>query len=294
VQAPLAHAAKPVVAWCLRIFVDGQMSHFLSAIAVIVTAGAAVSPALGAELVPAGTLRATFIATNPVQAKADPKTGDVTGPAADLARELGRRLGVPVKITPANGVGGVLDSVKRGEADIGFLAYDPGRAKDVDYSQTYALAQNTYLVLEESPLRSIGEIDRKGTRIGVTEGDTADLVLTRTLKNAETKRNKGGDMDVALKMLASHEIDAYGTNRQRLSELASQNPGLRMLPDNFYGVEQSIVVRKGNAALLDVVQRFLDEARTSGLVAQAITRSGIVGLDVAPPRAEQVRAKPAD
>jgi hypothetical protein len=70
VQARLAHAAKPVVPWRLRIFVDGQMSHFLSAVAMIVAAGAAASPALGAELAPTGTLRATFIATNPVQAKA--------------------------------------------------------------------------------------------------------------------------------------------------------------------------------------------------------------------------------
>jgi len=270
------------------------MSHLLTAIAAIMTAGAAALPAFGAELAPTGTLRATFIATNPVQAKADPKTGEVTGPAADLARELGKRLGVPVKIAPANGVGGVLESVKKGEADIGFLAYDPVRAKEVDYSQTYALAQNTYLVLENSPLRSVNEIDRKGTRIGVTEGDTADLVLTRTLKSAEIKRNKGGDMNVALKMLTSRDVEAYGTNRQRLYELASRNQGLRMLPDNFYGVEQSIIVQKGNATLLAAVQTFLDEARTSGLIAGAITRSGIVGLDVAPPRAQQVRAKPAD
>jgi len=266
------------------------MNPLTSAIAVMITAAAL--PAFGAEPAHPGTLRATFIATNPVQAKADPKTGEVTGPAADLARELGKRLGVDVKITPANGVNGVLESVKKGEADIGFLAYDPVRAKEVDYSQTYALAQNTYLVLENSPLKSVGDIDRKGTRIGVTEGDTADLVLTRTLKSAEIKRNKGGDMDVALKMLTSREVEAYGTNRQRLYELAAKNPGLRMLPDNFYGVEQSIIVKKGTADLLAVVEKFLDEARTSGLIADAIKRSGIVGLDVAPPRAQQVRAKP--
>jgi len=267
------------------------MSHVV-AVAMILAAALAAAPAFGAELAPTGTLRATFIATNPVQAKADPKTGEVTGPAADLARELGKRLGVPVKITPANGVNGVLESVKKGDADIGFLAYDPVRAKEVDYSQTYALAQNTYLVLETSPLKSVNEIDRKGTRVGVTEGDTADLVLTRRMKDAEIKRNKGGDMDVALKMLTSREVDAYGTNRQRLYELQSRNKGLRMLPDNFYGVEQSIIVQKGNAALLAAVEKFLDEARTSGLIAAAIQRSGIVGLDVAPPRAQQVRAKP--
>jgi polar amino acid transport system substrate-binding protein len=260
------------------------MSHVLTVLAMVVAAG--IPAALAAELIPTGTLRATFISTNPVQAKTDPATGEVKGPAADLARELGRRLGVPVQIKGANGVNGVLAGVRDGQADIGFLAYDPVRAREVDYSQTYALAQNTYLVLDNSPIRSISEIDRAGIRIGVTEGDTADLVLTRTLKNAELWRNKGGDMEIAHKALQSREIAAYATNRQRLHELSQRHTGLRLLPENFYGVEQSIIVKKGNAQLLERIEAFLDEARSSGLIANAIARSGIVGLDVAP-RAQQ-------
>ena len=50
------------------------------------------------ELVPTGTLRATFIAGNPVQAVTDAKTGAVSGPAADLGSELARRLNVPFTI----------------------------------------------------------------------------------------------------------------------------------------------------------------------------------------------------
>ena len=198
---------------------------------------------------------------------------------------------MPVTIAGANGVNGVLASVRDGQADIGFLAYDPVRAKEVDYSQTYALAQNTYLVLDGSPLRSIAEIDRQGMKIGVTEGDTADLVLTRTLKTAELWRNKGGDMEAAFRALQSREIAAYATNRQRLHELTQRHAGLRLLAENFYGVEQSIIVKKGNTRLLETMQTFLDDARTSGLTASAIARSGIVGLDVAPPRAQQNRAQ---
>ena len=44
----------------------------------------------------AGTLRATYIATNPVQAFVDPATKEVRGPAAALARELAKRTRVPV------------------------------------------------------------------------------------------------------------------------------------------------------------------------------------------------------
>ena len=239
--------------------------------------------AASAANLPAGTLRATFIATNPVQGIVDAKTGAVKGPATDLTRELARRLNVPFKVTPSNGVQGVLQAVKNGEADIGYLAFDPGRAAEVDYSQIYSLAQNTYMVLDASPLKSVADIDRPGIRLGVTEGDTGDLYLTRTLKQVAFKRNKGGDMDLALKMLRAGEIDAYGTNRQRLYELMQTNKGLRLLPDNFYGVPQAIIVKKGNRAMLDAVEPMLDAARESGLIAASIRNVGLVGVDVAPP-----------
>ena len=109
------------------------MRRFAVGAVMIFAACALVNPAQADDLVPTGTLRATFIGTNPVQATVDPATAEIRGPANDLARELGRRLGVPVKVIPAVGVNGVLNSVKSSEADIGCLAYDPARAAAVDF-----------------------------------------------------------------------------------------------------------------------------------------------------------------
>src|ERR1700686_5176336 len=152
----------------------GRMRPSIAVAAVIFSACASADPAQADDLVPTGTLRATFIATNPVQATVDPATGEVRGPANDLARELGRRLGVPVKVTPAMGVNGVLNSVKNGEADIGFLAYDPGRAVEVDFSQAYAIGQNTFIVLATPPLRTVAEVDRPGMGLAGTGGDAGE------------------------------------------------------------------------------------------------------------------------
>jgi hypothetical protein len=70
-------------------------------------------------------------------------------------------------------------------------------------------------------------------------------------------------------------------DRQRLSEPIRRVGGLRLLPDNFYGVEQSIIVAKGNAGRASV-DRFLDEARASGLIAAAIARTGLAGVECRP------------
>jgi polar amino acid transport system substrate-binding protein len=70
----------------------------------------------------------------------------------------------------------------------------------------------------------------------------------------------------------------------RLHGAVQKTPGLRLAADNFYGVEQSVIVPKGNAARLAIVEKFLEEARASGLIAESIARAGLVGVDVAPPR----------
>jgi polar amino acid transport system substrate-binding protein len=256
----------------------------MSAVWAIVGALLTTTAANANDLVAAGTLRATFIANNPVQAVSDAKSGEVTGPAADLARELARRLNVPFVIKGVPGVQPVIDSVKNGEAEIGFVAFDPVRAAQVDFSQPYSLAQNTYLVREGSPIHAVADVDRPGVHIGVGLNDAGDYFLTRTLKSAELKRNPGGDLAVALRQLEAGEIDAYAANRQRLHAFVAAHPGLRLVPDNFYGVEQSIVVAKGSKALLAQVEGLIEEARASGFIAAAIARAGLVGVDVAPPR----------
>jgi polar amino acid transport system substrate-binding protein len=256
-------------------------------IAIATLVLAAASPAcaddLAKTLAPTGTLRAVYIAANPVQAFVDPATKEVRGPAAEIARELAKRAGVPVTVTGVRGADGVLDSVKSGAADIGFLAYDATRAAQVDFSQNYSLAQNTYLVAENSAIRSVADADRAGVRIGVGARDAGDYFLTRTLRAAELKRNEGGIGDAVVKALLAGELDAYAGNRMRLHEAAQKTPGLRLVPDNFYGVEQAVIVPKGEAARLAIVNRFLDEARASGLIAGAVSRAGLVGVDVAPP-----------
>jgi polar amino acid transport system substrate-binding protein len=158
------------------------------------------------------------------------------------------------------------------------------RAAQVDFSRPYSLAQNTYLVLEGSPIRAVADPDPPGVRVGVGLNDSGDYFLTRTLKNAELKRNAGGDLAAALAMLKAGDIEAYAANRQRLTAFVARQSGLRIVADNFYGVEQSIIVAKGQAALLAQADRLIEEARASGFTAAAIARAGLAGVDVAPSR----------
>lgn len=250
----------------------------LAALCALAAAAAADSP-----LAPTGTLRAAFLASNPVQGRVDSKTGAVSGPAVDLTRELGKRLGVPVSIQGVVGMRPMVEGFRNHTLDIAFLAFDPTRAVDVDFSQVYSLSWSSYIVPVNSPLQKIADVDRAGIRIGAAKGDSPQLFLSRNLNHAQLKPYDNPAAQEVLRMLRAGEFDAYGANRQRLIEMAATAPDTRVLPDNYFAVKQAVIVPKGNAAALEIVNRFLDDARSSGLIQTAIDRAGLkASVDVAP------------
>jgi polar amino acid transport system substrate-binding protein len=238
-----------------------------------------------AALAPTETLRAVYLESNPAQAVKDAATGEIRGVAVDATRELGRRLGVPVKLTGVQGPSNVIDAVQRGEADIGFVAYNPERAGPVEFSQTYMLVQQTFMVRENSPIRSVKDIDRTNQRIGGGRGDSIALYLARTLKQAQLVQVDSGLND-ARQMVLAGTLDAMGANRQRLTDAVRGVSGLRLLPDDLYGVEQSIIVPKERPEALRAINQFIDEIRASGFLRTAIEKSGVIGITVAPAAAK--------
>lgn len=240
-----------------------------------------VALADAAALAPGGTLRAVYLAGNPAQAVRDAVTGDIRGASADLARELGKRLNVPVAIAPSENPQTVIDAVAKGEADIGFVAYAPSRTGTVEFSQTYMLVRQSFLVPEGSALKSVDDIDKQGLRISGSKGDSVTLFMKRTLKAATLVEIDGTPADVKAQFDAK-AIDAFGANRQRLTNITKEFPGYRLLPDNIFDVPQTIVVGKGNTKGLAAVNALIDDVRQSGFLKAALDKSGIAGIDVAP------------
>ena len=81
-----------------------------------------------AAIAPSGTLRIAINFGNPVLAQKDPATGEARGISADIARELGRRLDLPVRFVTFDAAGKVFAALQEGAWDVAFLAIDPTRA----------------------------------------------------------------------------------------------------------------------------------------------------------------------
>jgi polar amino acid transport system substrate-binding protein len=247
---------------------------------------AAEARAGDAVLAPGGTLRAAYIASNVAQARIDPATGAASGVSADLARALARRADVPVTITPVPTAAAVIDAVRSGAADIGFVAPNPERTGLVLYSQTYMLVQQSALVRADAPFRSVAELDRPGNVIGVNTGDSVGVWLKQRLAAARLRATLDYTLRDAVAWLRNGEIVAFAGGRQRLLSATHDDRNLRMLDDNFYSVPQAIAVPLDRADRLAWINAALNEIRANGSLAEWIEKSDVAGLTVAPPPAE--------
>jgi polar amino acid transport system substrate-binding protein len=237
--------------------------------------------AMAGDIVPGGMLRAVYLGTNPAQAMRDPATGEIRGPAYDLASELARRNNVPLEFKPIATPSAVIDAVRNGDADVGFVAYEATRLGMVEFSQTYMLVRQSFLVLDGSPIKAITDIDRPGKKIAGTVNDSITLCMKRILKQATIVELENNPAELS-KALTTRTIDAFGANRQRLTTLSKETPGTRLLPDDLFNVTQNIVVPKDRPAALAAVNALIDEARVSSFLQSAIERGGAIGVAVAP------------
>ena len=239
-----------------------------------------VPPGARSELAPTGKLRAAINFGNPVLAQKDQASGEPRGVSVDLARELGRRLGVPVELVTFDAAGKVFDALKTGAWDIAFLAIDPVRAAEIVFTAPYVVIEGTYLVPADSPLRTIQDVDRDGVRVAVGNKSAYDLYLTRTLKRAQLVRvpTSPEAIDVFLK----DKLEAAAGVKQPLLQFAKTHPNVRVMDGRFMAIEQAMGTPKGREAGALYLREFVEEMKASGFVARGLEKSGQGDATVAP------------
>ena len=240
-----------------------------------------VRPEVVKDLAPTGKLRAAINFGNPVLAQKDPATGEPRGVSVDLARELGRRLALPVELITYDAAGKVFDALKTGAWDIAFLAIDPARATEISFTAPYVVIEGTYLVPADSPLRTIGDVDREGVRVAVGNKSAYDLYLTRTLKRAQLVR--APTSPAAIEVFLRDGLEAAAGVKQPLVQFAKGNPEVRVMDGRFMVIEQAMGSPKGRESGARYLREFVEEMKASGFVATGLERSGQRDATIAPP-----------
>jgi polar amino acid transport system substrate-binding protein len=266
--------------------------RFASA-AVMLLAATIGAPAQGAappdvltDLAPTGKLRAAINFGNGVLAQKGP-AGEPKGITPDLATALAKRLGVQVEFVPYEAAGKVFEGAKAGAWDVGFIAIEPVRAADIQFTAPYVIIDGTYMVRTDSPLKEVADVDKPGIRIAVGLGSAYDLYLTRTIKNATLVRAKVGGGKAMIELWVNDKLDAAARVRQQLEVYAKSHPNdVRIMSGAFQEIRQAMGMPKKNGeagkAGAAYLAAFVEDMKASGFVADALKRSG-QDAKVAPP-----------
>ena len=233
-----------------------------------------------ADLVQAGKIR---VGIHSFYTK-DPRTGELKAVSAgiiflDIARILGARIGVEVLPVWHPTIPEMLTCLTAGKCDVGFMGPDPSRA-GVDFSPPFVQLDYTFLVPAGSSIQRISDADRSNVRIAVVRDHASTLTLSRIFKHAELIY--AATPDPTFELLRNGQADAFASVRGVLLGYAPKLSGSRVLEDHYGANLVGMVVSKERTARLAYISEFIEQAKASGLVQQAIERSGLPGYQVAP------------
>jgi polar amino acid transport system substrate-binding protein len=211
----------------------------------------------------------------------DPASGKPRGVAVALGTALAQAAGATAQFVEFPNSGELTEAVAAGRVDIAFMPMDAERTRKVDFTPPYVLFESTFLVLADSPIKSLADVDRSGVRPAGIANTTTARSAVRFLKNTTLVEARA--VDRLAGMLTAGEVDAIALSRESLASLARMLPPTRILDGQFHASGVGAAVRKGRPALLQFAGAFIETAKASGLVRRALDDSGLNDTAVAPP-----------
>jgi polar amino acid transport system substrate-binding protein len=197
------------------------------------------------------------------------------GVGFDLGKEFARRMGVPFEPVVYPKSAALVGSVTSGQWDVTFLTVSARRANDMDFTAPHLEIERGYLIPSGSSISRLADVDQPGIRVAVTEKASSDIFRSRALKNAVLVRASG--ILGPLEMVKSGRADVFAAGKPTLFEISSQCPGPEfstvVLPPT-----KAMALPKGRDLGMAYARKFVEDAKSEGLVKAAVERAGLRGV----------------
>jgi polar amino acid transport system substrate-binding protein len=142
--------------------------------------------------------------------------------------------------------------------------------------------ESTYLVRAGSDIKTLGDVDRPGMRVGAIEGTATSRTVARSLKRASLATFP--KPEAAADLLGKGQLDALAMGTEALIDLAKALPGTRVLDEPVQSTGVVVAVPKNRPVAREWAAHFVEEAKEDGTVRRAFDSSGFAAVAVAPPR----------
>ena len=241
---------------------------------VVANAQSLPAPEVLEALAPAGKLRAALYLGGPTNVIVDPMTGEMSGVGYEIGEELARRLGVPYEPVIYQTPKLLVDDVNSGNWDVAFIARSSSREEIMNFTEIYLSLEQGFLVLADSPIETMSDVDRPGIRVGVPEGGS---VIPRVARVLTGEKLVEVGMPNAAALMSSGTVDVFSANKGNLFAISDQLPGSRVLDGHFTVDEFALGTAKEREVGMPFVREFIKDVKSEGLVEAAGIRAGIRG-----------------
>lgn len=191
---------------------------------------------------------------------------EVVGIDVDICQKIADELGVELEVVNMD-FDGLIPALSGGKGDLvaARLTVDPERAESVDFSEPYADAKQLIIVNADDP-KVASEDDLAGKTVGVQLGTTGDLYMT-DLGTADVKPYKSG-LDAAMD-LKNGKLDCVVIDKLPAESIVDSNEGLAIVDMESTDEQYAIAVQKGDAGLLQVVDKVVAQLLSDGYIAES-------------------------
>lgn len=221
-----------------------------------------------------------LLVTNPAFVSKDGTAAEMQGVGVEIGRELAKHLNAAFEPVRYKTLAPLLDGARNGEWDVTMIGYSPERTANMDFTGLVTIGGARYAVPTGSPIRSVADIDKPGHRVTVIARSVQDTYLTGNLKRAEVVRIK--EVSEAFELLKAGKAHAHFGAELGMIEQVAKRPEYRLVEGSVRVGGNALAIPKGRPAGTAYAKEFIEYAKASGLVQQAIERNELKGMDVAP------------
>jgi polar amino acid transport system substrate-binding protein len=193
----------------------------------------------------------------------DQKTRTIVGYDADMVAAIAKKLGVKLEVKAVTSASR-MPQLMEGNIDIiaATMTKTPERAKQIDFSYTYFLTGQKFLV-KKGTVRKLADLN--GKKIGTSKGSTSEQNAAKALPNATVL--SFDDYPQAFLALQQGKVFAVTTDESILAGMLAKAPNKNQfeIPDIKISDEPyGLGVKKGDVKLLDFIDKTLLGMEKSG------------------------------
>lgn len=198
------------------------------------------------------------------------ESGEIVGFDVDMAKAVSREIGVPIEFKPIDWASkeseiasGRIDCIWNG------LTMTEERKKVLDYTDAYLNNKQVFVVMADSNIQEASEL--KGLRVCAQEGSTSESAMNKQpeLRDSFSDWKLYPDFTSCFMDLESGRMDAIIGDSVLINYYMQKKPGqFRVLPGVVANEEYAVGVKKGNEALVKLLNEGFQKVEKSGEAAK--------------------------